>query len=66
MTEMVLRECRTCGGPRAFEAPACADGHGPDCPDLACVECGEAVFVGVLAAHLGELNAARSRVVPAA
>ncbi|PZS34828.1 MAG: hypothetical protein DLM59_03890 [Pseudonocardiales bacterium] len=66
MSQLLLRECSTCGGPRAFEAPDCAEGHGPDCPDLACVECGEAVFVGLLSAHLSELSAAHSRAVPAA
>ncbi|GGV07688.1 hypothetical protein GCM10010182_28500 [Actinomadura cremea] len=29
-----------------FEQPPCPDGHGPDCPERACVECGAAVLVG--------------------
>lgn len=44
---LVLRECSACGEQRAFEAVVCADGHGADCPELACVECGEAVLLGI-------------------
>ncbi|MFD0899945.1 hypothetical protein [Actinomadura sediminis] len=29
-----------------FEQPPCPDGHGPDCPERACVDCGSAVLVG--------------------
>ena len=32
---------------RPFEMPPCEDGHGADCLDLACVDCGFAVVVGV-------------------
>lgn len=46
--DLVVRKCSTCGEQRAFEAMVCADGHGADCLELACVECGEALFVGVL------------------
>jgi len=48
-TDCVLRECSACGQQRAFEAPTCADGHGSDCSELACVECGCAVFAGFFA-----------------
>jgi hypothetical protein len=41
-----LRWCRCCRADRVFEAPPCADGHGVDCPERACVACGEAVLVG--------------------
>lgn len=44
--DLVRRDCSTCGEQRAFEALAGADGHGDDCPELACVQCGEAVFLG--------------------
>ncbi len=47
MTQELMRDCSTCAGQRVFEAPACADGHDADCPELACVECGTAVFVGI-------------------
>jgi hypothetical protein len=40
-----LRTCPSCGGERPFEAPPCPDGHGADCPELACVECGTALLV---------------------
>ena len=39
------RLCPSCGDERAFEAPPCADGHGADCPGLACLDCGSAVLV---------------------
>jgi hypothetical protein len=38
--------CAACGGPRVFEQPPCADGHGPDCPERACTGCGAAMLVG--------------------
>ncbi|WP_169806820.1 hypothetical protein [Actinomadura macra] len=33
-----------------FEQPPCPDGHGGECPERACVECGTAVLVGLLPA----------------
>lgn len=42
-TELEWRWCAACGQERAFEAPSCPDGHGPDCPDAACTSCGGAV-----------------------
>ncbi len=38
--------CSGCGVEREFERPPCADGHGVDCPEYACVGCGNAVLVG--------------------
>jgi hypothetical protein len=38
--------CTTCRADMAFEQPACIDDHGHDCPDWACVGCGEAIVVG--------------------
>ena len=40
--------CTTCRADMAFEQPACLEdhGHGVNCPEWACVDCGEAVFVG--------------------
>jgi hypothetical protein len=40
--------CTTCRADMAFEQPDCLEdhGHGVDCPEWACVDCGEAVFVG--------------------
>ncbi|TDD28309.1 hypothetical protein E1287_33020 [Actinomadura sp. KC06] len=29
-----------------FEQPPCPDGHGEECPERACTECGAAVMVG--------------------
>ncbi|MDT4907932.1 MAG: hypothetical protein QOG07_3088 [Pseudonocardiales bacterium] len=38
--------CSSCADFRLSEVPPCADGHGADCPDRACTECGTALFVG--------------------
>jgi hypothetical protein len=38
--------CSTCGDERTFERPPCPDGHGAECPERACVDCGSAVLVG--------------------
>ena len=47
MTPTVLmRWCSTCRVDVAFEQPECLDGHDGDCPELVCVECGDAVLVG--------------------
>lgn len=45
-----LRWCSACGSEQLFEVPPCEDGHGEDCVDLACVECGHAIVVGLLIA----------------
>ena len=45
-----LRWCAGCADERPFELPSCQDGHGVDCLDLACVECGHAIVVGVFTA----------------
>jgi hypothetical protein len=37
--------CTTCRADMAFEQPCCGDEHGLDCPEWACVVCGEAVVV---------------------
>ncbi len=44
----VLRHCPSCGDEREFEPPPCPDGHGTDCPELVCLECGMAVFLGTV------------------
>ena len=46
-----LRWCADCEGRTLFEVPPCEDGHGIDCLDMACVECGAAVVAGVMAPH---------------
>ncbi|MGH3319202.1 MAG: hypothetical protein ACRDN9_03305 [Streptosporangiaceae bacterium] len=43
---VTVRHCPTCREERTFEQPPCADGHGLDCPERACVECGHAIIVG--------------------
>ena len=44
---MSIRWCGECKDERVFEMPPCEDGHGPDCLDLACVDCGYAVVTGI-------------------
>ncbi len=43
-----IRYCSTCAGMRSFERLPCSDGHGADCPELICVECGFIVVVAVV------------------
>ena len=40
----VHRYCAGCADERVFEQPPCLDGHGADCPELACVDCGYALI----------------------
>ncbi len=40
--------CASCGEERWFELPDCMEGHGVDCPERCCLECGAAVLVEVL------------------
>ncbi len=49
--ERDVRWCAGCRDERPFETPPCEDGHGLDCLDLACVDCGHAIVVGVLVAE---------------
>src|SRR5262249_9748438 len=44
--QLEWRYCDECGQDRAFEVPACCDGHGGDCPDRICTRCGDAVTIG--------------------
>lgn len=37
--------CRNCARTTEFEQPPCPDGHGTDCPEWYCTECGAATFV---------------------
>ena len=55
--DTMLRHCATCGDEREFETPPCVDGHGLDCPELACTACGSALLVGptLLAGWPGEV-----------
>ncbi|MEO9139311.1 MAG: hypothetical protein ABI345_09625 [Jatrophihabitans sp.] len=43
--ELLVLHCPTCVGERLTEVPPCADGHGDQCPDRACVECGTALLL---------------------
>ncbi|GAC1440934.1 MAG: hypothetical protein NVSMB55_07350 [Mycobacteriales bacterium] len=45
-----IRWCATCATDSLFEQPPCEDGHGEDCLDLACVECGHGIVLRDLGA----------------
>lgn len=47
MTDLLLRWCAECRTDQLFEVPPCDDGHGHDCPDLACTDCGSAAVLGI-------------------
>ncbi|MER7456483.1 hypothetical protein [Micromonospora sp. NPDC126480] len=53
--------CDVCQGVQPFEAPACVDGHGADCPELICTGCGAAVLIATFAFHAPRLAARRPR-----
>jgi hypothetical protein len=44
--DIVVRHCSTCRRDTMFEQPSCLDDHGKDCPELVCVECGDALLLG--------------------
>ncbi|MBL7490780.1 hypothetical protein I6A60_21035 [Frankia sp. AgB1.9] len=48
LDQLVRMFCPQCADERPFERPECLDGHGADCPERACVECGAAVLLGPL------------------
>jgi hypothetical protein len=41
----LLLLCSECGDDRPFVQPPCEDGHGVECPEWSCVDCGAAVLV---------------------
>ena len=47
VTEALIHHCSACGTERPFEQPPCLDGHGDDCPEWACVDCGGALLIGL-------------------
>jgi hypothetical protein len=60
-SELLLLYCPTCARESLAETPPCPDGHGDECPDKACVECGTAL---VLDAPLFETLPARRAANP--
>jgi hypothetical protein len=47
VTQALMRHCSSCGTERPFEQPPCLDGHGGDCPERVCVDCGDAMLIGL-------------------
>jgi len=39
--------CDICAGPRPYEQPPCRDHDHCDCPEWACVSCGDALVIGL-------------------
>jgi hypothetical protein len=64
---ITVRWCADCRAEQLFEVPPCADGHGEDCPDLACTGCGAGIVVGMVAGVLdADLSAAHVETAAAA
>ncbi|SNQ46332.1 conserved hypothetical protein [Frankia canadensis] len=61
LDDHIVLDCAVCGVEQPFAQPPCADGHGADCPEWACVECGAAVLVGPVPAARGAGRARSSR-----
>lgn len=43
--------CPFCLDVSGFDPVPCPDGHGPDCPELACRLCGTVILLGLLPVH---------------
>ncbi|MEU8160954.1 hypothetical protein ACIP95_16375 [Micromonospora parva] len=56
--------CDLCEGVALFEAPPCVDGHGTDCPELICTDCGAAVVVGAIAFPVTRLTVRHRQPAP--
>lgn len=54
---VVVRFCSTCAEEAWFEQPGCADDHAGDCPEWACVQCGDALLIGFDAPAAGVTRA---------
>lgn len=50
-SELILLHCPSCERECLAEAPPCQDGHGDQCPDRACVECGTALLLDAQLIH---------------
>jgi hypothetical protein len=50
---VIEQYCDHCHRGRRFEQPPCADGHGPDCAEWACVACGEALLIATDVVQVG-------------
>ena len=55
------RHCPVCASKQLFEMPECPDGHGADCPDRACVQCGTALSVDAAADASAQSTPRRGR-----
>jgi hypothetical protein len=65
--ELLFLYCPTCARESLAETPPCPDGHGDQCPDRACVECGTALLLDApLFATLPVKRSAASRARSAA
>jgi hypothetical protein len=48
MPTQLMRQCPCCADERVFEVPPCAEGHGGECSERACLDCGTALLVDPL------------------
>ncbi|MFG2002750.1 hypothetical protein ACGFNU_26680 [Spirillospora sp. NPDC048911] len=58
--------CSTCGDERLFEQPPCQDGHGADCPERMCTDCGTAMLIGLPVPSPATLESAAKHDAPSA
>ena len=58
--QIEFRWCATCATKTLFEQPPCEDGHGEECLDLSCVECGHAVVLGIASADDASISVTRA------
>lgn len=54
----IERHCPCCHDDRIFEQPPCADGHGTDCTEWCCADCGAGVLIGLAGADVVPATAA--------
>ncbi len=53
---LTWRHCGICDQEEAFEAPPCRDGHGAECPDYVCTECGSVITMGIVLVPTAEIS----------
>jgi hypothetical protein len=59
--EFVKLYCDICAGQRRYEQPPCQDDHRADCPEWACVSCGDALLIAPFTVRLARRTAGSRR-----
>lgn len=58
--DVLIVDCLECGGSRPADTPPCAEGHGAECPDRACAECGTAIVIDPVLVRESRVAAGRA------